>query len=74
MFAMIFRDPTLLNPPTEMFYTSIVLWLVFFTIASFVTYTLLPCSGKDINEVKKSAASPIELKNINRAMFYFFSF
>lgn len=45
-----------------------------FTIASFVTYTLLPCSGNDINEVRKSAASPIELKNINRAMFYFFSF
>lgn len=74
MFAMIFRDPTLLNPPTEMFYTSIVLWLVFFTIASFVTYTLLPCSGNDINEVRKSAASPIELKNINRVMFYFFLF
>ena len=72
MLAMNYRDPQLLNAPTWQFYTSLILWLTFFTITSFATYTLLPCRGKSMAEVKAAAASPIELKNVSRMFFFFF--
>lgn len=72
MLAMTGRDPSLLNPPTEQFYISLGLWLVFFTITSFATYTLLPCKTSNMQKMQKEASSPIELDNVNRMMFNVF--
>lgn len=71
MFAMMFRDPSLLMAPTSQFYVSLGLWLVFFTISSFMTYNLLPTNSVNIRQIEKQSASPVNLTRINKIVFNF---
>lgn len=70
MFAMMFRDPSLLIAPTSQFYVSLVLWLVFFALASLMTYNLLPTNSNDKKVLAIQAATPISLTHVNKAVFY----
>lgn len=67
MFAMIFRDPSLLNAPTSQFYISLGLWLVFFCVTAFLTYSLLE-SGKSLSTA--SAHPSITLSHANKVVFH----
>ena len=71
MFAMSFRDPTLLIAPTSQFYISLGLWLPFFCIVSFVTYNILPTNSYDIKQIEIQSASPINMTKANKYIFYF---
>lgn len=66
MIAMLFRDPTLLRAPTDQFYLSLLLWIVFFCGTAFLTYVLLPSKTQD----QQAAFSSIQLSKINRVVFY----
>lgn len=70
MFAMLFRDPSLLYAPTSQFYTSLIIWLVLFTVTSFATYNLLPETTGDREQREASSVSPIRLRGLGRTVFY----
>lgn len=69
MFIMQFRDPSLLNAPTSQFYISIVLWIVFFTTSSLITYNLLHSTPQNVREMEHLSTMPIKLDGIG--MFFF---
>ena len=71
MFAMMFRDPTILMSPSSQFYISLALWLLFFTLTSVVTYNLLPTNSTDKSKLAEQASAPIKFSNINKFVFYF---
>lgn len=60
-----FRDPDLLNPIGQQFYTSLTLWLLFFLSTSFIIYNVLPHE----RENNPNATSSITLSPINRIVF-----
>ena len=68
-FLLKFRDPSLLDAPTDMFYTSLTIWLVFFCVTSFVTYNLLCNSKDDKGHNNPLAATPIIPTKINSIIF-----